>query len=85
MFAEAVDFDGDFIILSTPRSRVEQAVGRILRGKNTDVHPLIFDLVDMFSVFRKQYYARKGFYSRRGFQIHTFTGEEVENLYNNLR
>src|SRR5207244_4381673 len=33
MFAEAVDFDGDFVILATPKVRVEQPTGRVTRGR----------------------------------------------------
>jgi len=32
-FSEAMDFCGNFIILATPMSSIEQSVGRILRGK----------------------------------------------------
>jgi superfamily II DNA or RNA helicase len=61
-FSEAVDFPGDFVILATPRSNVEQCTGRILRGKNKHLRPVIIDVIDPFSVFfhmakkRRKYY-----------------------------
>ena len=69
MFAEAVDFDGDFLILSTPKSRVEQAVGRILRGRDLEHAPVVIDVVDPFSVFENQRRVRQQFYIKRGYSI----------------
>jgi superfamily II DNA or RNA helicase len=69
MFSEAVDFDGDFLILSTPKTKVEQAVGRILRGKSLGHQPVVFDIVDPFSIFEHQRWARHRFYSKRGYQL----------------
>ena len=51
----------DTLILSTPKSDVEQAIGRILRQKNKN-EPLIIDIVDSFSIFKGQVYKRKRFY-----------------------
>ena len=44
------------IILASPKSNIEQAVGRILRQKKEDRKhiPLIIDIVDNFSVFQRQ-------------------------------
>lgn len=78
MFAEAVDFDGDFIVLATPRARVEQSTGRILRGHNQNVRPIIFDLADIgctvFEAWRK---TRCNFYQRRGFEILSYDDSEL--------
>lgn len=51
----------DTLILATPRSDIEQAIGRILRQKNVN-DPVIYDIVDNFSVFKGQYYKRRKFY-----------------------
>ena len=51
----------DTLILATPRSDIEQAIGRILRQKNVN-DPVIYDIVDSFSVFKGQYYKRRKFY-----------------------
>ena len=69
MFSEAVDFDGDFLILSTPKTKVEQAVGRILRGKSLEHQPVVFDIVDPFSIFEHQRWSRHRFYSKRGYEL----------------
>jgi superfamily II DNA or RNA helicase len=58
----------DTLILATPKSDIEQAVGRILRQKNAN-DPLVIDIVDSFSVFRGQYYIRKKYYSSKDFLI----------------
>ena len=66
-------FDADFldtIILATPRTDVEQSVGRILReGKcnNQKNYPLLIDVVDNFSMFQRQYYKRKRLYKSLGY------------------
>jgi superfamily II DNA or RNA helicase len=69
MFAEAVDFDGDFIILATPKLNVEQSTGRILRGRDLKYSPVIFDIVDPFSSFNFWRYRRLNFYKERGYEI----------------
>ena len=58
----------DTLILATPKSDVEQAVGRILRQKNKN-EPLILDFVDTFSIFKGQFYKRKKFYKSKEFKI----------------
>jgi superfamily II DNA or RNA helicase len=58
----------DTLILATPKSDVQQAVGRILRQKNNNF-PLVVDIVDEFSIFKAQYYKRKRFYKENQFKI----------------
>ena len=58
----------DTLILATPKSDVEQAVGRILRQKNVN-EPLVLDIVDSFSIFKGQYYKRRKFYKESEFEI----------------
>ena len=58
----------DTLILATPKSDVEQAVGRILRQKNNN-DPLVIDIIDEFSIFRGQYYKRRKFYKRLDYCI----------------
>ena len=69
MLAEAVDFTGDFIILATPKSAVEQATGRILRGKNSGTRPVIIDVVDPFSMFIGMARKREKYYQSKGYEI----------------
>ena len=58
----------DTLILATPKSDVQQAVGRILRQKNNNF-PLVVDVVDEFSIFKAQYYKRKRFYKQSEFKL----------------
>ena len=61
----------DTIILASPKSNIEQAVGRILRKKKEDriLVPLIIDIIDDFSVFSRQGEKRKKFYKKNEYQI----------------
>jgi len=56
----------DTLILATPKSNVEQAVGRILRKQNKNP-PLVIDIQDFFSTFTYSNYKRLTFYRKRGF------------------
>lgn len=58
----------DTVILATPKSDIQQAVGRILRQKNPN-EPLVIDIVDSFSIFKGQYFKRKKFYKNSEFKI----------------
>jgi len=58
----------DTLILATPKSDVEQAVGRILRQKNVN-EPLVLDIIDNFSIFKGQYYKRRKFYKSNEFKL----------------
>jgi superfamily II DNA or RNA helicase len=58
----------DTLILATPKSDVEQAVGRILRQKNKN-EPLVIDIVDSFSIFKGQYFKRRKFYKSQEFKL----------------
>jgi superfamily II DNA or RNA helicase len=69
LFSEAIDFGGDFIILATPKSNIEQAVGRILRGQKTTYRPAVFDIVDTFSIFGNMRWKRNHFYKQQGFEV----------------
>ena len=51
----------DTLILSTPKSDIQQAVGRILRQKNNNI-PIVVDIVDLFSIFKGQHYSRKKYF-----------------------
>jgi superfamily II DNA or RNA helicase len=56
----------DTLLLATPKSDVEQAVGRILRKKNEN-SPLVIDIQDFYSNFTYSNYKRLNFYKKRGF------------------
>jgi superfamily II DNA or RNA helicase len=59
------------VILASPKSDVEQSVGRIFRQKACDrkFHPLIVDIQDIFSMFKKQCEKRVTFYHKSNFTV----------------
>jgi superfamily II DNA or RNA helicase len=59
----------DTLILATPRSNVQQTVGRIEREAPGKAVPLVFDIVDSFSLFPNMFWKRNKFYQSRGFHI----------------
>ena len=54
----------DTLFLLSPRSDVEQTVGRILRAHPEKQKPLIMDFVDNFSVFESQAVKRERYYKK---------------------
>jgi superfamily II DNA or RNA helicase len=63
----------DTIILATPKSNVQQAVGRIMRQKNKH-DPLIIDIVDDFSIFPRQAHKRQTLYKKEKYSIEGYRG-----------
>lgn len=57
----------DTVILSTPHSDVKQAVGRIMRGTNNN--PVIYDMMDNWSILWSMYNKRLKMYNESGFAI----------------
>ena len=55
------------LILATPKTDIEQAVGRILRVKHSN--PLIIDIVDKHDLFKKQWLKRRQFYHKNDYTI----------------
>lgn len=69
-FGEAIDYPGNFVILSTPCGAVEQSTGRILRGRHQKVCPAIIDICDQdHPIFRNMGWKRHKFYRQRGYEI----------------
>jgi superfamily II DNA or RNA helicase len=60
----------DTVILSTPKSDIKQSIGRVMRetvGKQNN--PLIYDIVDQWSVLFAMYNKRRRVYNQGGFKI----------------
>ena len=59
------------IILASPKSSIEQAVGRILRQKKEDrlLVPMVIDIIDNFSIFGRQGEKRLKFYKKNKYNI----------------
>ena len=80
MAAEGMDIPKlDTVILASPKSDVEQSVGRVFRKKacDRDFHPLIIDIQDNFSMFEKQCGKRMVLYRKSNFTIF-HKGQEIK-------
>lgn len=68
MAAEGLDIKSlTTLIMATPKTDIEQSVGRILREKHSS--PIVVDIVDKHDIFQKQWYKRKKFYEKKGYNI----------------
>jgi superfamily II DNA or RNA helicase len=59
------------VILASPRKRVEQSTGRILRQRPEErtLAPLIVDIVDIHDTYKNMYRKRAEYYKQCGYQI----------------
>lgn len=87
MAAEGLDIATiDTIILGTPKTDIEQAVGRIRPKVGVVVKnsPLVIDIIDDFSMFSRQADKRNTFYKKKNYLIETFKvskdGEKMEKI-----
>jgi superfamily II DNA or RNA helicase len=68
MAAEALDIKTlTTLIMATPKTDIEQAVGRILREKHSQ--PVVVDIIDAHDMFQKQWIKRKKFYKSQNYKI----------------
>jgi len=68
MAAEALDIKTlTTLIMATPKTDIEQAVGRILRDKHAQ--PIVVDIIDKHDIFQKQWMKRKRFYKGQNYKI----------------
>jgi superfamily II DNA or RNA helicase len=68
MASEALDIKTlTTLVMATPKTDIEQAVGRILREKHSN--PLIIDIVDQHRIFMNQWKKRKTFYRSNKYDI----------------
>lgn len=63
------------LIMVTPKTEIEQTVGRILRVKHSS--PLIVDIIDGHEPFRNQWKKRLAFYKKQGYTV--TRGAKMEN------
>ena len=70
------------IFLMSPKSNIEQSVGRILRqdAKDRKFTPLIYDICDEFSLFAKQKLKRIAFYKKNNYKMKFYDNynQEIE-------
>ena len=70
MASEALDIKGlNTLIMATPRREIEQTIGRITRDPNSNVRPMVIDILDNLDSFIRQGYYRRNFYRKNGYQI----------------
>jgi superfamily II DNA or RNA helicase len=55
------------LIMATPKTEIEQTVGRILREKHNS--PIIVDIIDKHSTLQNQWKKRKTFYKKQNYKI----------------
>ena len=63
------------VVLSSPRKKIEQSVGRILRERPQErkVVPMIVDIIDSHGMYQGQYKKRRVFYRKCGYTFQTCT------------
>jgi len=62
------------LIMATPKTDIEQSVGRILREKHSN--PIVIDIVDSHDLFKNQWRKRKTFYKKENYKIIYTTSPE---------
>jgi len=68
MAAEALDIKTlTTLIMATPKTDIEQSVGRILREKHSK--PIVVDIIDNHAIFQRQWLKRKVFYKKNNYKI----------------
>lgn len=68
MAAEGLDIKTlTTLIMATPKTDIEQSVGRILREKHSQ--PIVVDIIDTHELFQKQWVKRKAFYKKQNYKI----------------
>ncbi len=72
------------VVLASPRKRVEQSTGRILRvqASQREIPPLIYDIVDVHQVYRSQYRKRAAYYKKCKYTIHDDSAPQKHERYN---
>jgi superfamily II DNA or RNA helicase len=70
MCSEGLDIptlNTEFLI--TPKTDIVQIVGRILRAKHENSHPIIYDFIDSHDLFQRQWLKRKAYYKKQNYKI----------------
>jgi superfamily II DNA or RNA helicase len=69
------------MIMVTPRTDIEQTVGRILRSNHDQ--PIVVDIVDTHEPFQKQFLKRKTFYKKENYDIVKTTSNAYQGAATN--
>jgi superfamily II DNA or RNA helicase len=77
MAAEALDIKSlTTLVMATPKTDIEQSVGRILREKHNQ--PIVVDIIDSHDLFQNQWNKRKGFYKKQNYKIMYTTSQTYQ-------
>jgi superfamily II DNA or RNA helicase len=83
MAAEALDIKTlSTLVMATPKTDIEQSVGRILRAKGQN--PIVVDITDTHEYLKRQWNTRRVFYKKCNYRIlsigsDTYSGFQTEN------
>jgi superfamily II DNA or RNA helicase len=84
MAAEALDIKTlTTLIMATPKTDIEQSIGRILREKHGN--PIVVDIVDKHEVFKNQWRKRKVFYKKNNYKIISTSNLDYSPNINNWK
>lgn len=77
MASEALDIKTlTTLIMATPKTDIEQSIGRILREKHSN--PIVVDIIDSHNLFKNQWKKRKAFYKKENYKI-VYTTSQIYN------
>jgi superfamily II DNA or RNA helicase len=80
MAAEALDIKTlSTLIMATPKTDIEQSIGRILRVKHAQ--PIVVDIVDSHELFKRQFQQRKMFYRKCQYDIFWTSSNRYTNMF----
>lgn len=81
MSSEGMDIPSlNTLILASPKSDIEQSIGRILRRHHETVVPTVYDIVDNFSIFRNQAMKRRSFYEKKEYDLFTSLADDLDEV-----
>ena len=79
MAAEALDIKTlSTLIMASPRTEIEQSVGRILRARHQN--PVVIDIIDSHDIFQNQWRQRKKFYKNCNYMIRTIQSNNYKGM-----
>ncbi len=78
MAAEGLDIKTlTTLIMATPKTDIQQSVGRILREKHSN--PIVVDIIDSHEPFKNQWKKRRAFYMKEKYKIIYTTSDKYMN------
>lgn len=78
MAAEGLDIKTlTTLIMATPKTDIQQSVGRILREKHSQ--PIVVDIIDSHEPFKNQWKKRRAFYMKEKYKIVYITSDKYSN------